>query len=1157
MTQSIMANRTFIPVIPGLVILFLVIPAAVHAQSFLSKTYSISDGLASPTINDITQDKKGVMWFATLQGVTCYDGTTWKNYSELDGLADTEYFRIRADVEGHIWALTRYLNDGIFFFDGSRWRHIKRPEGPGHDDRKTIEIKAAVMMDRDQNSRDEAQLGIGTAENGFYIYRCKQKRWIHTPGLPTVFAVDVYKRTFYLAARSGLFLIDAAQPRECIRKDVNVPSLPIYALTIEKEPEPLIWLTGEKWAGYCSLNKNKNNFHLLYRGQFPGFRFDYHYEQLVTLPDRFGGLWVGSRVVLLNIDKTGSLANIGSRNSFQGEGSYAIFYDRESNLWVGTFRGISKIVSFRFTNYNKLSGLYDDEVTAISELGQVGRVDEAKPVNMVFGHHGGFSFLSNNNIYIHKIPLESKNVYLDSRVLDMCRDREGNVWAAVSRIGIVRINPSRKMTWYKNLEPEPRGYQHYYSSVLADDRGGIWASVNNRVFKWDSRESRFIIKARIDTPDNIRRLFRGQGVIYIAFNNSGIFRLNQLKGNGVAPVFVPGNNDPKSVFAVYPDKEGDLLLGTNDGLFILKEGALIKFQRQWFQLENPVYFITGDNEGYLWFGLNNGVVRWEWDTQDVRHYKMQDGLAGNETNRAAGFVDSQGRVWIGTELGVSCYNRERDSIYRPPPLLELLYLEVSGSKYPLDRDHVLEYSPGDLTFHFRAISFIDEKSLTYNFKLEGFDDHWTTDFHSPDNHIRFTHVPAGNYRFYIQAVSSAGVVSDIIFSGMITVKKPASRTWWFYFLFFMVLSVLIFLITNFFSRKRYALRLAEQVRQRTRQLAVSEKELRDIFNTAHDAIVIFEPVQEIIYDVNQRACDMYGFTRPEFIGMSMETITKDVRRGKEKIAETLRRGNYLNFETVHYRKEGTEMIVEVNAAVMNYRGKPAVLSINRDITGRKHAEQQIKRSLKEKEIMLKEIHHRVKNNLQIISSLLDLQADTLSDTNVFQAFQDSKNRIRSMALVHENLYQSGDLARIDTEDYIKSVVDYFFSSYGQLEDRIVPIIHVENISLDMDTAVPIGLILTELLGNALKHAFLPGQKGRLTVRFRSQGKSSLILMVRDNGVGLPEKMDLKAPKSLGLQLVTLLTRQLGGAIEVERRSGTAFKVTFPYPGQRKNSGLEE
>lgn len=1166
-----MINQILKPGIPRLVILFLLlVPAAVYSQSYLTKTYSIADGLASPAINGITQDKKGIMWFATLKGVTSYDGMTWKNYSKADGLEDTPYYYIHADANGNTWAFTRNLNDGIFRFNGSQWIRIK---SPGDDIQTSIEITAVAMMDG--GADEDVQFGIGTSEKGFYIYKYKQSNWIHTEGSvysrlrsgsPAIFSTACDDRLFYLGTDHGLFMVDPGQPQDWIRKNVNVPSFPIYSLTIERDRhlhiqnesltafdsisgsessfpvEPRIWLAGEKWVGYCSQDKNK--FYLVYRGRLPGFRKDYHYKQLVTLPDRFGGLWLGNRVVFLNIDKNGRLETIGKGNNLKGNGGYAIFYDREANLWVGTFRGLTKIISFRFENYSRLNGFYDDEVTAVSELGQG---------DMVFGHNGGFTFLIDNNISTYEIPGKDEDVSADSRVLDMCRDQRGNVWAAVSRMGIVRITPSRQMKWFKDLNPDPGRSYNYYSSVVVDGSGNIRVSVDNRVLKWNTREDRFIpIKAKINNRDNIRRLFRGSEIIYIATNNSGIFRLREDR---IEPIFVPDKNEVEPVFAVYPDKEGNLFLGTNSGLFVLKDGKLIKYQRQWFQLDDPVYFITRDHNGSLWFGLNNGVIKWNGG-QQVRHYTMQDGLAGNETNRAAGVVDSKGRVWIGTDQGVSCYNRERDKIKRAPPVLELLHVEASGFKYPLNRDNVLKNDHDDLTFHFRGISFVDEKSLKYNLKLEGFDEHWTNEFQSPNNQIRYTNIPPGDYRFHIQAVNSLGIRSDISVSGIITIKKPAFQAGWFYFLLIVVLVFLIILITNFVSKKRYAFRLEEQVKQRTQQLEVSEKELRDIFNTAHDAIIVFDPNHEIVYNVNKRACDMYGFTRPEFIGMSMETISKDVRTGKSKIREVMQRGSFLNFETVHYRKDGTEMILEVNASVIDYRGKPAILSISRDITERKHAEQQINRSLKEKEILLKEIHHRVKNNMQIISSLLDLQADALENPMVFQAFQDSKNRIRSMALVHENLYQSGDLARIGTEEYIRSVVGYFLSTYGNFEDRIVPNIQVENISLDMDTAVPIGLILTELLSNALKHAFLPGRKGKLTIRFRSRGKKALTLIVQDNGVGFPREIDIDKPGSLGLQLVSLLARQLKGTIEVERRSGTSFKVTIPYPVEGKTGEIQ-
>jgi two-component sensor histidine kinase len=234
--------------------------------------------------------------------------------------------------------------------------------------------------------------------------------------------------------------------------------------------------------------------------------------------------------------------------------------------------------------------------------------------------------------------------------------------------------------------------------------------------------------------------------------------------------------------------------------------------------------------------------------------------------------------------------------------------------------------------------------------------------------------------------------------------------------------------------------------------------------------------------------------------------------------------------------------------VINYRGKLAILSINRDITQRKHTEWQIKKSLKEKTILLKEIHHRVKNNLQFISSLLDLQADALGDRQINKAIQDSKNRIHSMALVHENLYLFGDLARIDGVQYIHNLVEYLFDAYGDFAGNIASRVEIEmpSMELDMETAIPIGLILTELLTNALKHAFPSEEKGEIHIALHPGIPGMLTLEVRDNGVGLPADINLQESKSLGMQLVHLLTRQVKGTIELKKNKGTTVIITFPY-----------
>jgi len=233
-----------------------------------------------------------------------------------------------------------------------------------------------------------------------------------------------------------------------------------------------------------------------------------------------------------------------------------------------------------------------------------------------------------------------------------------------------------------------------------------------------------------------------------------------------------------------------------------------------------------------------------------------------------------------------------------------------------------------------------------------------------------------------------------------------------------------------------------------------------------------------------------------------------------------------------------------------------------EIVERMRAEVQIEASLKEKEVLLKEIHHRVKNNLQVVSSLLNLQTGYVDDAQALGVLRDSRHRIRSMALIHEALYKSQDLARVDFSGYIRNLSSYLLRSYGDLAEAISLNIETDEVSLGINSAVPCGLILNELISNSLKHAFpstedrssngaspgienaLDGTKGEIYIKLRTDGNNQLSLVVGDNGVGFSPDLDFRNTSSLGLQLVNTLVEQLEGTIELENSGGTAFQITF-------------
>jgi two-component sensor histidine kinase len=218
---------------------------------------------------------------------------------------------------------------------------------------------------------------------------------------------------------------------------------------------------------------------------------------------------------------------------------------------------------------------------------------------------------------------------------------------------------------------------------------------------------------------------------------------------------------------------------------------------------------------------------------------------------------------------------------------------------------------------------------------------------------------------------------------------------------------------------------------------------------------------------------------------------------------------------------------------------------------RSKAEDQVKKSLREKEVLLREIHHRVKNNLQIIQSMLKLQLPQIKDEKAIALFKESQNRVYSMALIHEKLYQSESLSKIDFPEYIRSLTAYLFTSYGAAGRAIRPKILMKDISLDVDTTIPCALIINELVSNALKHAFPASRRaeeaGEICIDLHRDTDDRFLLTVSDNGVGLPEGFEMDNRDSLGLKLVGVLVKQLGGAIHIGHvgtGGGAEFIISF-------------
>ena len=329
-------------------------------------------------------------------------------------------------------------------------------------------------------------------------------------------------------------------------------------------------------------------------------------------------------------------------------------------------------------------------------------------------------------------------------------------------------------------------------------------------------------------------------------------------------------------------------------------------------------------------------------------------------------------------------------------------------------------------------------------------------------------------------------------------------------------------------------------------LQESEKKYRDLAELLPQTIFETDLNGNITF-VNHIGHQIFGYTPEELnkgINMIQILVPEDRARAMKNNQRILN-GEKLPFgEFTALKKDGTTFPIIVNTNLIIQEDKIIGLrGILVDITELKDAENKIKASLKDKEVLLREIHHRVKNNMQIISSLLNLQIDYLNDEDAVDVLKESQNRVKSMAMIHEKLYLSTDLTKINFVDYIQSLISNLFYSYNVKEDHIKPILKIEDVNLNIETAIPCGLIITELISNCLKYAFPNQMKGKIIISLK-QVEDKFELIISDNGIGLPENININKIKTLGILLVKSLTEQIDGKISIQRKNGTQFKITF-------------
>jgi len=456
----------------------------------------------------------------------------------------------------------------------------------------------------------------------------------------------------------------------------------------------------------------------------------------------------------------------------------------------------------------------------------------------------------------------------------------------------------------------------------------------------------------------------------------------------------------------------------------------------------------------------------------------------------------------------------------------------------------------------------------YEYWLEGFDRDWVAA--GNDRSVTYTNLDPGQYTFRVKATNGDGEWSNDQLELDLTVLPPLTQTWWAYIGYTILL--VMFLTGAYKQNSRRMARIAEDSHR-----ARLEKYIQTL-EQATDAIAIASENGLIEY---RNELFLTLFDSPtidagdEAVGGKLLEILFDSESDRAEVTARVAESGRFSTEVVH--ELSVTKYYEISVARTEFQGVVTLIAIARDITQRKETERQLEHysrnleqlvdertskleeevsksilqqkalenSLVEKELLIKEVHHRVKNNMQVISSLLSIQAEGAGDEVYSSLLNESQQRIKSMALIHETLYQSKDLLKIDFQEYIESLTNSLSRSYTVPGVSVFVDVNVENVVLDLETAVPCGLIINELVSNSLKHAFHDKEEtGIIDIDFVITD-GSYDLRVADNGVGLPSDFDLERGTSMGLEIVTILIDQLEGTLSAYDDDGAVFQIQFP------------
>ena len=1151
-----------------------------------------SDGLSQGGVFAITQDRFGYIWIGTQEGLNRFDGELFRHYfhtGEPGAISHDTIWSLEVTSDGELLIGTEGgLNSYDPLTDSFSVLDI------GFDTSSEL-VVYAVVEDSDRN------LWVGSSEG---LSRVEPNGDVRTFQHDVANNQSIGKgsvRSLHVSAKGELWIgtqfgglsrmdLDGSNVQRFEYEPLNPNSISgNYVRSISEDVYGKIWV--------ATFNSGLSIFDP-YSGQWDRRLAETGMPNTIganrlrsVFRDRSDRMWVGTETGLsvwrpASNDFVTHSVDLTDPRSLAHNMVLTLFQDRGGVIWVGTFNGLSKWNAdvMAFPGYKIRS-----EEGSIVSSSSVSSFAETKSGDVWIGTFGGLNKWSNESKQLEAVGAEAVGLS-DIRVMSLTTYGD-QIWAGTMAGGVNVIEDGYVLDVYRHLPDDPTSISgNGISSYMTDSSGQLWITVYGGGLNRYEGEGKF---SRFPSGSNPFGSFpdlrcmdvveASDGLLWVATDGGGVVILNPHTGDTAVL-----SHDPENPNSISSDNIVTLLstkdaiwIGSRDkGLNKYSDGKVTRYAKAEGLASDLVYGLLEDSLGRIWISGGKGLSVLDPETNEFENYTTIHGLQSDDFNSGAYYKMEDGSMLFGGNEGFNAFNplSSRQNEYKP----EILITEFSKFNRPFQLKSLLSeiteielgYEDAVIGFHFAAFDYTAPKKNQYRYMLEGFDTEWVDAEDS--RQVTYTNLDAGSYTFRVIGSNNDGVWNEEGASVDLLVMPPPWATWWAYSIYGFLAVFLLWQVLQ--------LNAARQRRVSEKQYSARLQLYIDSLEEATDCVLIADRGGKLIY-ANASTRSLLGHEPQDVLGKPLFKVLfsreEDVVGVRDVLSKEGRFHGEISADTPGGRTTEVTIAQVGETAPLpdleNLAEEPAYVAISRDVTQRKRTEAELDNhrrnleflvtertralekeiaenkanqlelaeSLREKELLLKEVHHRVKNNMQVISSLLNLQAETAGSELFSNLLGESQQRIKSMSLIHENLYQSDNFLEINFEDYINMLTNSLARFYANTGAHVRLNVNVEEVVLDLDKAVPCGLIINELVSNALKHAFRGRTgAGNIDITFKRED-CGYVLTIADDGVGLPEGFSLTNTSSMGMEIVSILTEQLDGKLRVGPGPGASFEIAIP------------